>query len=71
MNACVIIDNMIVEDEGVVDPVDGFDYGVENVQSHHSSIDEFIKTHRRIMDIQTHHQLQDLIDHLQHHPDKY
>jgi hypothetical protein len=29
MKACVIIDNMTVEDEGVVDPVDGFDYAVE------------------------------------------
>lgn len=76
MKACVIMHNMIVEDEGVVDPNERFDYGGQNVEpshEHHRTIEEFIEAHKRIRDNETHHQLkEDLIEHLwQHYPDKY
>jgi hypothetical protein len=76
MKACVIMHNMIVEDEGVVDPTERFDYGGQNVKPSHESnrtLDEFIEAHKRIRDKETHHQLKaDLIEHLwQHFPDKY
>ena len=32
MRACVIMHNMIVEDEGVVDPNERFEYGGDNVK---------------------------------------
>jgi hypothetical protein len=31
MKACVIMHNMIIEDEGEVDPEEHFDYGGENI----------------------------------------
>ena len=37
MKACVIIHNMIVEDEGVVDPTERFNYGGQNVEPSHES----------------------------------
>ena len=76
MKACVIMQNMIVEDEGVVDPTERFDYGGQNVEPSHENnrtLDEFIEAHKRIRDKETHVQLkEDLIEHLwNHHPDLY
>ena len=76
MKACVIMHNMIVEDEGVVDPTERFDYGGQNVEPSHKSnrtLHEFIEAHKRIRDKEIHHQLKaDLIEHLwQYFPDKY
>ena len=76
MKACVIMHNVIVEDEGVVDPTERFDYGGQNVEPCHESnrtLDEFIEAHKRIKDKEIHHQLKaDLIEHLwRHFPDKY
>jgi hypothetical protein len=78
MRACVIMHNMIVEDEGfVVDPHEHFDYGGENVEPAHGqptrTLDEYIDAHKRIRDKGTHVQLkEDLIKHLwNHHPDLY
>jgi hypothetical protein len=76
MNGCVIMHNMIVEDEGVVDPNERFDYGGQNVEPSHENnrtLNEFIEAHKRIRDKETHVQLkEDLIEHLwNHHPDLY
>jgi hypothetical protein len=76
MKACVIMHNMIVEDEGVVDPTEQFDFGGHNVEPSHDrnrTLDEFIAAHIRIRDKGTHQQLkEDLIEHIwQHYPDKY
>ena len=77
MRACVIMHNMIVEDEGVVDPNERFEYGGDNVQPDHGqptrTLDEFIDAHKRIRDKETHMQLkEDLIEHLwNHYPDLY
>ena len=77
MRACVIMHNMIVEDEGFVDPDERFDYSGENVQPAHGqatrTLDEFIDAHKRIRDKETHVQLkEDLIEHLwNHYPDLY
>jgi len=77
MRACVIMHNMIVEDEGIVDPDERFDYGGENVEPSHDNstrtLDEFINAHKRIRGQETHVQLkEDLIQHLwNHHPDLY
>jgi hypothetical protein len=78
MRACVIMHNMIVEDEGfVVDPNKRFEYGGENVEpargQAHRTLDEYIEAHTRIRDKDTHVQLkEDLIEYLwNHHPDLY
>jgi len=78
MRACIIMHNMIVEDEGfVVDPNERFDYGGENVEPDrgqaHRTLEEYIEAHRQIRDKDTHVQLkEDLIEHLwNHHPDLY
>jgi len=77
MRACVIMHNMIVEDEGFVDPNECFDYGGQNVEPSHDNrtrtLDEFINAHKRIRGQETHVQLkEDLIQHLwNHHPDLY
>ncbi|XP_066308259.1 protein ALP1-like [Miscanthus floridulus] len=78
MRACVIMHNMIVEDEGfVVDPNERFDYGGENVQPAHGrgtrTLDEYIEAQRMIRNKETHVQMkEDLIEHLwNHHPDLY
>ena len=76
MKACVIMHNMIVEDEVVVDPSVRFDYGGQNVEPSHESthnLNEFIEAHKRIRDKEIYHQLKaDLIEHLwQYFPDKY
>jgi hypothetical protein len=69
MKACIIMHNMIIEDEREVDAED-------NVQvSHHHTPDllEFINTRKQIRDNEIHHQLQeDLVEHLwQHKPNHY
>jgi hypothetical protein len=77
MRACVIMHNMIVEDEGVVDPDERFEDGGENVRPGHGqatrTLDQFIEAHKKIRDKETHVQLkEDLIEHLwNHHPDLY
>ena len=78
MRACVIMHNMIVEDEGfVVDPNERFDYGGENVEPAHGrptrTLDGYIEAQRMIRNKETHVQLkEDLIEHLwNHHPDLY
>ncbi|XP_072150654.1 uncharacterized protein [Setaria viridis] len=76
MRACVIMHNMIVENER--DEGDDLNYdGVgEKVNISHDEtpeLEEFIKNYRNIRDKDIHNQLQDdLIEHLwQHHPDLY
>jgi hypothetical protein len=68
MKACVIMHNTIVEDEGVVDPTEQFDFGGQNVEPSHDrnrTLDEFIAAHIRIRDKGTHQQLkEDLIEHI-------
>ncbi|XP_008668743.1 uncharacterized protein [Zea mays] len=76
MKACVIMHNMIVEDEEEIDPDERFQDGGQNVQpshDHHQDLDEFIEVHRKIRDKETHHQLQeDLVEHIwRHHADEY
>jgi hypothetical protein len=76
MKACIIMHNMIIEDEGEVDADERFDDEEENVRaSHHRTPNllEFIKTRKEIRDNESHHQLQeDLVEHLwEHKPDKY
>ena len=77
MKACVIMHNMIVEDEGTVDPDERFDEGGEDVQPSRGkptrTLHEFIEAHKKIRDKETHFQLkEDLIEHLwNHHPDLY
>jgi hypothetical protein len=78
MTACVIMHNMIVEDEGfVVDHNERFEDGDDNVEPDHGrahrTLDEFIEAHKKIQDKETHVQLkEDLIEHLwNRHPDLY
>lgn len=76
MKACVIMHNMIIEDEGEVDWEERFPEGGENVRVSHDEIpdlDDFIQMHKKIRDDETHYQLrEDLVEHLwQHYPDKY
>jgi hypothetical protein len=76
MKSCVIMHNMIIEDEGDVDPEERFDSLEHNVRPSHSAtpdLMEFIETHKNIRDNEVHHQLQeDLVEHLwQHKPDTY
>jgi hypothetical protein len=76
MKACIIMHNMIIEDEGIVDPDERFDNGGDNVETSHEHIvdfDEFIENHINIRNNETHHQLrEDLVEHLwQHHSDQY
>ena len=78
MRACVIMHNMIVEDEGfVVDHTERFEHGGENVEPAHGkptrTLDEYIAAHREIRNKGTHIQLkEDLIEHLwNNHPDLY
>ena len=76
MNACVIMHNMIVEDEGIDEDDFNYDDMGEKVKISHArtpELDEFIQNYKNIQDKETHTQLQaDLIEHLwQHHPDLY
>jgi len=77
MRSCVIMHNMIVEDERVVDPDERFPDVGENVQPGHGmptrTLAEFIEAHKKIRDKPTHFQLkEDLIEHLwNRHPDLY
>ena len=77
MRACVIMHNMIAEDERVVDPDERFENDGENVQPSHGkptrTLAEFIEAHKKIREKETHFQLkEDLIEHLwNHHPDLY
>ncbi|XP_020263140.1 uncharacterized protein LOC109839119 [Asparagus officinalis] len=71
MQACIIMHNMIVEDERNDDYIDFTYDAVEEAPtisvSHERTIDlcEFIQNHHRIRDRQTHSQLQlDLVEHL-------
>ena len=77
MRACVIMHNMIVEDEIDLDPNERFDYGGENVQPSHGiptcTLAEFIEAQKKIRNKEIHFQLkEDLIEHLwNQHPDLY
>jgi hypothetical protein len=58
MKACVTMHNMIIEDEGEVDPEERFDYGGENVtlsHEHTTDLEEFIQMHKNIRNNETHH----------------
>jgi hypothetical protein len=57
MEACIIMHNIIIEDEGDVNVEKRFDDEKENVQvSHYRTRDlEFIKTHKEIRDNEIHH----------------
>jgi hypothetical protein len=78
MRACIIMHNMIVEDEGfVVDPNERIEDGGDNVEPQHGhahrTLEEFIEAHKEIRSKATHVQLkEDLIEHLwNRHPDLY
>ena len=76
MTCCIIMHNMIVEDEGSVDPEERFENGGDNVEPSHertADFDEFIENHKNIRNNKTHFQLrEDLVEHLwQHHSDQY
>ena len=78
VRACVIMHNMIVEDERVLDPDERFpDAPNDNVQPSHGTptrtLAEFIEASKKIRDKPTHFQLkEDLIEHLwNRHPDLY
>jgi len=68
MKTCVIMHNMIIEDEGVVDPTEQLDYGGQNMEPSHENnrtLNEFIEAHKRIRDKETHVQLKEgPIEHL-------
>jgi hypothetical protein len=74
MRACVIMHNIIVEDEGFVNPDEWFDYGGQSVQPSCGqatrTLAEFIDAHKKIRDQETHFQLkEDFI--WNHHTDLY
>jgi hypothetical protein len=76
MRACIIMHNMIVEDER--EDEDDFNYDgvgekVKISRDKTPELDEFIQNYKKIKDKHTHSKLQDdLIEHLwQHHPDLY
>jgi hypothetical protein len=77
MKACIIMHNMIIEDEGHVDPDERFEDGDDNVELERGqptqTLEEFIEAHKKIRNSETHVQLkEDLIEHLwNHHPDLY
>ena len=72
MKACVILHNMIVEDERDVNEVVEVDYEqiddnptIQLSREHTNEFTEFIETHQCIWDCEIHDQLQlDLIEHL-------
>ena len=72
MTACVIMHNMIVEDERDDNIFDqGFDYQGENVEPLHlepTMFDQFVQFHRELHDWHTHLDLQnDLVEHVWDH----
>ncbi|XP_028085070.1 uncharacterized protein LOC114286174 [Camellia sinensis] len=72
MKACIILHNMIVEDERDVNEAEDYDYEQTDENPHVSvshdqttELMEFIRRHHRIRDRETHSQLQsDLVEHL-------
>ncbi|XP_028110415.1 uncharacterized protein LOC114308915 [Camellia sinensis] len=72
MKACIILHNMIVEDERDVNEAEDYDYEqidenphVSVSHDHTTELMEFIRRHHRIRDRETHSQLQsDLVEHL-------
>jgi hypothetical protein len=72
MTACIILHNMIIEDERHIDEVERGDYEQFNEttldpMSHAPTLEfmDFIQRHRQIRDRETHSQLQsDLVEHL-------
>jgi hypothetical protein len=76
MKACIIMHNMIVEDEGIDEDDFSYDDMGEKVKISHNGtpeLDEFIQNYKNIQDKETHTQLQaDLVEHLwQNHADLY
>jgi hypothetical protein len=76
MIACIIMHNMIIEDEGRVHPDERFENEGENVEPSHEmtiDFDEFLENHKKIRNQETHYELrEDLVEHLwQHHPYLY
>jgi hypothetical protein len=76
MISCIIMRNMIIEDEESVDPNEWFENGGENVETSNdmtSDFDEFLDNHKKIRNHETHyHFCEDLVAHLwQHHPNLY
>ena len=72
MTACVIMHNMIVEDERGDSIYDqGFDFQGENVEPEHpppATFEQFVEFHRELRDWHTHVQLQDdLVEHVWTH----
>jgi hypothetical protein len=62
MIACIIIHNMIVEDEGTMDPKEHFQnvgHNVEPSHEHTTNFDAFLENHNKTRDQQTHFQLRD------------
>jgi hypothetical protein len=55
MTACIIMHNMIVENEGKVDPREGFPEGGDNVETSHEMMDfqTFIDNHVKIRNSDT------------------
>jgi hypothetical protein len=75
MTACIIMHNMIVENEVKVDPRERFSKGGDNVEtSHEMTIDfqTFIDNHVKIRNSDTHCYSISVMEHMwQHHADKY
>ena len=72
MTACVIMHNIIVEDEHDDSIYDqGFDFQGENVEPEHAppaTFEQFVEFHRELRDWHTHVQLQDdLVEHMWTH----
>jgi hypothetical protein len=70
MTTCIIMHNMIIDDEGNVDPYECFENDGNNMKpphEHNVDFKEFIANYRKIRNQETHYQLQDdLVEHLWH-----
>jgi hypothetical protein len=68
MKACIIMHNLIVEDEGIDEDDFSYDDMGEKVKISHNGtpeLDEFIQNYKSIQDKETHTQLQaDLVEHI-------